>query len=146
MKTKTKRDFLYEGFGFPVHVKNAPLIFVEGTWALNINQNTLRRLIVHQLVMLPSRFTGHQVHFIRKTFGMTLKAFGDRFSVAHTAVIGWEKSETNPTKMNWATEKDIRLAIVVEFGDASSLADVYAKITTAVAEKPKHVFVEHDAA
>jgi DNA-binding transcriptional regulator YiaG len=146
MKTKTKRDFLYEGFGFPVHIKNAPLILVEGAWALNINQNTLRRLIVQQLATLPSRFTGHQVHFIRKTFGMTLKAFGERFSVAHTAVIGWEKCEMHPTRMNWATEKDIRLAIVVEFGDAHSLAEVYAKMTKAAAEKPMHVFVEHVAA
>ena len=32
--------------------------------------------------------------------------------LTHSAVIKWEKFEDEPTNMNWATEKDIRLAIV----------------------------------
>ena len=44
---------------------------------------------------------------------MDLKKFGSRFGdVAHCAAIKWEKCGDNVTKMGWAIEKDIRLAIV----------------------------------
>ena len=65
------------------------------------------------LAMKPGRLSGNEIKFIRNYFEMDLKKFGIRFGdVAHSAVIKWEKCGDDVTKMGWAIEKDIRLAIV----------------------------------
>ena len=63
--------------------------------------------------MKPNRLSSNEVKFTRNHFGMDLKKFGSRFGdVAHSAVIKWEKCGDEITKMGWAIEKDIRLAII----------------------------------
>ena len=42
---------------------------------------------------------------------MTLESFGKRFGVTHQAVMKWEHTKDEPNKMNWFTEKDIRLFV-----------------------------------
>jgi len=111
--TKIQKSYIDHGFGFPVQILNAPLKKIEGEWVLNLDFEKFEKEVLLALAMKPARLSGNEVKFVRQHFEMDLKAFGKRFGdVAHSAVIKWEKSGDDLTNMNWATEKDIRLAIV----------------------------------
>lgn len=56
--------------------------------------------------------SGAEVKFIRLHLGMTLEEFARQFAVTRQAVMKWEKRVNEPTKMEWTTEKDLRLLIL----------------------------------
>lgn len=114
MERKTKDDFLYEGFGFPVHLLNVPMLKTRGEWTPDIDYNQLQKTILASLATKSFSLTGNEVRFIRKYFKKTLEAFGQEFGVSHVAVLDWEKEENSPIKINPATEKCIRLYIIDE--------------------------------
>ena len=73
---------------------------------------------------------------------MDLKTFGKRFGdVAHSAVIKWEKTGDDFSNMNWATEKDIRLAITDKLRP-KILRKVYADLKEAVPQKHQKVKID----
>lgn len=110
---KIEETYLDMGFGFPVEIFNAPMVKIRNTWTLSLNLHDYEKAVLIALSQKPARLTGNEVKFIRNYFKMDLVSFGKRFGdVAHSAVIKWEKTFDQPTKMNWGVEKDIRLHIV----------------------------------
>ena len=71
----------------------------------------LNDAVLKALVLKSGFLTGNEIHFIRLHFEMTLENFGRRFGVTHQAVMKWENTKDQITKMNWFTEKDIRLFV-----------------------------------
>ena len=120
--------FVDEGFGFPVHLLNVPMIKVRGQWTPQINYAELSSAVMQALPLKAARLTGNEIRFIRQSFGMTLNDFAATFYVKHSAVIKWQKAENEPTKKNWATEKDIRLFILSQTGAEESLPEAYQKL------------------
>jgi hypothetical protein len=131
METKTEKEFIDRGFGFPVHLLNVPMIKVRGVWTPKIDYNALAKVVLHALTHKPSPLSGSEVAFIRLHFEMTFQEFATRFAVSHPAVIKWEKAKSHPTKMNWTTEKDIRLFILSKLSaDPSKFAGLYGELQT----------------
>ncbi len=110
--TKIRKRFVYEGFGFPVVLRNVPMVKVRGAWTPKVNYNKLAEDVLLALAHKPARLTGSEVRFVRHHFEMTLTQFGDRFSVSHPAVLKWEEAGDEATAMKWPVEKDIRLFIL----------------------------------
>jgi hypothetical protein len=106
---KTVKRYVDEGFGFPVILRNVPMVKVRGAWTPMINYNTLAREVLLALAHKPARLTGNEIRFIRQYFEMTLEAFGSRFDVSHPAVLKWERASDKPPALKWPLEKDIRL-------------------------------------
>ncbi|HLD73887.1 MAG TPA: hypothetical protein VJB34_03195 [Bdellovibrionota bacterium] len=111
-QTKIQKRYMDYSLGFPVVLLNAPMIKVRGQWALHVNYNAYQEIILNLLAYKSAKLTGSEVQFIRKHFQMTMRAFAERFSIKHPAVIKWEKKKDKATKMAWTTEKDIRLFIL----------------------------------
>ena len=111
METKTQKEYLDYGFGFPVKLKNVPMIKVRGIWTPFVDYQYLAKAVLVSLAYKPSKLTGNEVKFVRTHFQMTLQSFAKRFCVSHVAVLKWEKTKDLATAMNWMTEKDIRLFI-----------------------------------
>ena len=109
MDTKTQKKYIDTGFGFPVHLSNVPMIKVRGHWTPKINYAKLSDSVLNFIVHKKAKLTGDELKFIRNKFEMTLTQFAEKFYVTHPAVSKWESQKDKPTKMNWATEKDIRL-------------------------------------
>ncbi len=84
-----RKRFVYEGFGFPVILRNVPMVKVHGQWTPKIDYNELAVYVLFALARKPWRLTGDEMRFIRLHFEMTLTQFGDRFSVSHPAVCGY---------------------------------------------------------
>lgn len=143
MKTKIQKKYADYSLGFPVVLLNAPMIKVRGEWALNINYNRYQEVVLNLLAYKPAKLTGSEVQFIRKHFQMTVRDFAERFSIKHPAVIKWEKTKDNSTKMAWTTEKDIRLFILDELNKrATELHRLYKVLREEAEESTKPIRVD----
>lgn len=126
---KIQKVFIDTGLGFPVTLQNVPMIKIRGAWTPDIDYNLLTHSVLVALSEKPVKITGSEVKFIRLHFKMTLEQFAKRFSVTHVAVIKWEKTVDNPTKMSWAIEKDIRLFILNSlFDKPKTLEELYVEL------------------
>jgi DNA-binding transcriptional regulator YiaG len=136
MEKKIAKQYLDEGFGFPIILENVPMVKVRGAWTPHINYKNLAREVIRRLVKLDGRLTGNQVKFIRLHLEMTLQAFAARFAVSHPAVLKWERAKNKPTGMSWGTEKDIRLLASKSLKEtADDFVALYRQLETVTALK-----------
>lgn len=143
METKIKARYVDNGFGFPVVMRNVPMVKARGEWTPHIDYNLLAGKVLKMLSVLQGRLSGDQLRFIREHFEMTLQQFAGRFAVTHPAVIKWERAGSNPTGMNWSTEKDIRLFVLKSIENRPrSLFDLYNQLENAVPEHPAQVEID----
>lgn len=136
---KTQKEFVYQGFGFPVVLLEVPMVRVRGQWTPDVNYEALSRRLLVALASKPARLTGNEIHFIRHSLGMTLKEFAGRFGgVSHPAVIKWEQAGDAPTTMNWAVEKDVRLEVLRSATKTSpgAFVEAYEAMVKEPAAKP----------
>lgn len=145
METKIQKEFVDTGFGFPVRLRNVPMVKVRGEWTPKVNYNNLAQTVLHALAFKTSRLTGSEIKFIRTHFEMTLQEFAKRFCVSHVAVLKWEKVKNQPTVMNWSTEKDIRLFVLSKLGVKLILiAQLYTKLESVPEQKSTTLNVDVD--
>ena len=145
MERKTRKRYVDHGLGFPVVLLNAPMAKVRGQWALHVNYDYYQKAILHLLAHKTSRLTGSEVKFVRTFFEMTARAFAERFSVKHPAVLKWEGKGDVSTQMTWSTEKDIRLSILDELQDkASNIHALYRSLKGVVVESKKPIILNGD--
>ena len=145
MEKKVQKKYADESLGFPVILLNAPMIKVRNEWALHVNYNNYQRTVLDMLAHKSSRLTGSEVQFIRKFFAKTVRAFADRFSVKHPAVLKWEKKGNGATQMAWSTEKDIRLFILDELQKKSAeIRDLYRSLRDVAEDASEPVVVAGD--
>lgn len=112
MEKKRVKRFAYEGLGFPIILVDVTLVKVRDTWTPAVDYNRLQKTVLLALSHKPFPLSGHEVHFIRAYFEMTLEAFGKNFGMTHVAVLNWEKAKSKPAKINPAVELLLRLFIL----------------------------------
>jgi hypothetical protein len=137
-KRKRQLEFIDRGFGFPVRLKNVPMIQLRGIWTPDINYNALADAVLRALCFKPARLTGNEVHFVRLHHGFTLEQFGEQFGVSHPAVMKWERAGEAPTGMQWSTEKDLRLWLFLQIDhkrSAREFMSVYQCLDQHVAKR-----------
>lgn len=108
MANKKFETYIFEGFGFPVVLINAPWRKTLGEWVLDINLNKLKDFVLDYLIHKESPLTGEELKFIRKHLEMTVAAFGKLFGVTHVSILKWENNEV---KISPTTEFCIRLYV-----------------------------------
>lgn len=144
-KTKIQKVYEDHGCGFPVKLINAPMVKIRGEWVLDINPNKLHEAVLNALVFKPSRLTGHEIHFIRQYFEMTLKEFGEKFDVTHPAVRKWEEAKSKATEMKWSIEKDIRLFALTGISKkAKDFFEAYKELDTKAVVKKVEIKINLD--
>ena len=113
MKSKIKKKYIYQGFGFDVELNEVELIFINNEWMPKIDVKKAANLVMAQIPFQHERLNGFQVKFIRDYFGMSLRDFArDVVKVSHMAVSKWEKFKTKPTNMDINIECLLRLYIL----------------------------------
>ncbi|MBS0648694.1 MAG: hypothetical protein JSS10_05665 [Verrucomicrobia bacterium] len=112
MEKKQVKRFAYEGLGFPIILVDVTLVKVRDIWTPAVDYNKLQKTVLLALSHKPFPLSGHEVHFIRAYFEMTLEAFGKNFGMTHVAVLNWEKAKSKTAKINPAVELLLRLFIL----------------------------------
>nr|NGX49592.1 hypothetical protein [Candidatus Anoxychlamydiales bacterium] len=90
-KQKIEKEIIYEGLGFPILLRNVPMVELRGNWVPDIDLNVLQKVTLLALAHQPVDLTGNQIRFIRTWLGLTQSEFGKLFGVTHPAVVKWEK-------------------------------------------------------
>ena len=108
-KHKTEKEFVYHGLGFPILLRNVPMIELRKVWTPDIDLNGLQKAVLLALAYHPVDLTGNQIRFIRASLGLTQTEFGKLFGVTHPAIVKWEKTENRSSKMNLSTQLDLRI-------------------------------------
>lgn len=111
-KQKIEKEFIYHGLGFPIVLRNVPMIELRGIWTPDIDFNILQKVMLLTLAHHPADLTGNQIHFIRVWIGVTQTEFGKLLGVTHAAVAKWEKTKNNPSKMSLSTQRELRLYLL----------------------------------
>lgn len=133
MSTRIQKESIDHGFGFPVRLRNVPMVRIRGIWTPDVDYNELARAVLRALCFKPVRLTGNEIRFIRLQAEMTLQQFAERFCVTHPSVMKWEKQGDEATRMMWSTEKDVRLFALLMAGGEEELAELYRHL---VQQKP----------
>lgn len=128
-ENKIQKEYIDEGFGFPIKLLNVPMVKVRGVWTPDIDYNKLTTEVLKVLARKPTRLTGNEIRFIRLQAEMTLVEFGQRFGVTHANVKKWENCGDRATNMQWSTEKDIRLFVALETLGEATMVDLYRDLT-----------------
>lgn len=111
-KQKIEKEYVYEGLGFPIILKNVSMIELRGIWTPDINLNVLQKIVLLALAHHPADLTGNQIRFIRLWLQLTQVEFGKLLGITHPAIVKWEKSENKTAKMNLTSQRDIRLLLL----------------------------------
>ena len=111
------------------------MIKTRGHWTPKINYAQLSNVVLEALANKQARLTGDELKFIRNKFEMTLSEFAERFYVTHPAVLKWERQKDKQTKMNWATEKDVRLFIYTKISKDNTLNKVYKQLSEEASDR-----------
>ncbi len=113
METKTVKNFIYTGLGFPVGIDQVEMIKLEDEWHPKIDVKRVADLTVKMLATHKERLTGNQVKFIRTYFSMSLREFSSQVvHESHTAISKWEKLGDKVTNMDINIEMMLRLYII----------------------------------
>ncbi len=113
---KTIKNYTDYGFGFPVVIDRVEVGFLGEEEVPLLNLNDLEDRVIRAMPDRAARLSGNEVRFIRSHFGLTLTAFGKFLGVSHAAVKQWEMKYAEPTGMEWAKEKNLRLYVLREIG------------------------------
>ena len=139
---KIEKEFIDNGFGFPVLIHDVEMIQIRGEWLPKINYAKLANNVLKELVIKKSRLTGNELRFIRLKFEMNLEDFAKRFYVSHPAVIKWESKKDMQTNMNWSTEKDIRLFIYNKLLNEDNFKDIYDQLEIEAKKESIQSFID----
>jgi DNA-binding transcriptional regulator YiaG len=93
MKNKKTSTFVYEGLGIPVKLINVPMKKMLGEWFIDINMETLQRVVLEALIHKSFSLTGAELRYIRNYMEMSCADFGKIFDVSHVAVVKWENEK-----------------------------------------------------
>ena len=142
MTTRIQKEHVDVGFGFPVHLMNVPMVKIRGSWVPRINHKHLAEAVLRALVHKPARWTGQELRFVRLQLEKTLAEFAKMFYVTHPAVLKWEKRGHQTTRMNWATEKDIRLHVYLKMAEEGDFEEVYQELRPAPSDRRRRTKID----
>lgn len=113
MKTKTLKNYSYDGLGFPIKLQNVTMLLVDGEWSPKIDVRKVAENAIRELPYQKERLSGNQIKFIRTYFEMSLREFASQVvNESHNAVAKWEKFGAEPTNMDENIESMLRLYII----------------------------------
>lgn len=110
------KNYLFNGFGFPVLFEEVPATRLRGELVpdldfLKVTPDLIRYICTLQEFPL----SGNQVKFFRHALNLSLREFAKVVGVTHQSVMRWEDQKNLPAKMEAHTEIVIRLLMLNKF-------------------------------
>ena len=124
-----KKTVSYNGFGFPVLLKDWPHLKIDGVWEPDIPYRGIEALLFNKMPFKFARIWGAEVKFIRHHMGMTQEEFAGwlGFSVAD-----WEKADLKPShKMNPNKEMILRWKLMEYESPSEKDIDITVRLKAA---------------
>jgi DNA-binding transcriptional regulator YiaG len=106
------KTFVFEALGFPVELRNVPMVEVRGVWTPDIDLNVLQRVVLLELAHRAEGLTGNQIRFIRSWLHLSLTGLAHLLGVTHPAVLKWEQMGDACPSIAVTTQRAIRLLVL----------------------------------
>ncbi len=97
---KKKKNYTYNGLGFPVVIEEAELRKVGDKWLLKVDIEKLSDEVMKVLPAKPGGLTGAEIRFMRTYFGLSRRSLASELNVSHTAVNKWEETGNERAKID----------------------------------------------
>ncbi len=105
-----KKNFLYEGLGFPVLLADVKTEIHEGEEIPLINHRRLEEAVFEQLILTPEILTGAQLAWVRGFMGLSQVELAKHLAFnSHATISSWESRGHEATGMDARTEYCLRL-------------------------------------
>ena len=120
------KNYLFEGFGFPVIFKELPAIKLRGEIIPDIDFSLIAPALIKFICMQQAEpLSGYQVRFFRSALGLTIRDFAKLVGVRHPSVIRWEKHKNHSAQIEAHIEIVIRILMIKKFdGDKEEILEV----------------------
>jgi hypothetical protein len=130
METKKIKHYTDTSLGFPVQLSDVTLVKVRDEWVPKVDYPRVTIKVLQVLSHLARPLTGQEIRFLRLHFELTQAEFAAKFGISNVAVHKWEKRGSQPTGMQWSTEKDLRLFIQSKLSsDPKAVGKLYEELT-----------------
>lgn len=134
MKKKILPKFIFEGFGFPIVLKDVIIEKVGEDEFPEINYNELKIKTVKALIITSKALTGAQLQFFRKFVDQSLREFADHIEVSHAQIKNWEDRPEELTGLTQNQERKIK-NLVLNFLLSQEQKFYYDRLLTQEIEK-----------
>ena len=126
--TKKKKNYTYNGFGFPIILEEASFRKVRGKWLLKFDVKEVADIVFRSLPHKPAGLTGAEIRFARTHLDLSKRKFAEHLNISHTAVNKWESTEQHRANIDPLTEVALRAFIKLKSEDVSDFKDFYRTI------------------
>lgn len=104
------KDFIYEGLGFPVLLKQVETYISRGEELPKVNHNKLNNLIFDHLLKSRFQLTGNQLNFIRGHMNLSQVEFAKKLGYeSHSTVSSWLNKGNDASGMPPQSELAVRM-------------------------------------
>jgi len=122
---KTQKNYLYNGLGFPIILKQAEFKMIAGKWLLKVDVIKVADAVIRALPIKPVGLTGAEIKFVRTYFELSKRKFAEELNVSHTAVNKWEAADQERAKIDSHIEIMLRSYIKLKLNDESDFSNFY---------------------
>lgn len=105
MEKKIMKEYIFEGFGFPVVLHNVQIDNFEGEEYPELDYKELEFKTVQSLIASPRALTGNQLKFLRKFMKRSLRDIASDIEVSHAQIKNWEDRAKDSTGMGADVER-----------------------------------------
>lgn len=99
MTKKIIEKYIFEGFGFPIILRNIVVDKHNGEEFPDIDYNELELSMVKALIASPQALNGSHLKFLRKFMKTSLRDIADELGVSHAQIKNWEDNVNEQTGM-----------------------------------------------
>lgn len=124
-KSKHVKDYLYEGLGFPIILKDAEMRLIRGEWLLKVDVEHVADILIKALPTKSVGLTGAEIRFIRTYFDLSQRKFAEELNVTHTAVGNWEEADQGRAKIDAHVEINLRAWVKLKLDEKKDFPDFY---------------------
>ena len=125
---KKKKNYIYNGLGFPLLLKEAEFRKVGGKWLLKIDIEKVSHEVIKALPTKASGLTGAEIRFIRTYFDLSKRALACELNVSHTAVNKWEDTEQEKAKIDPHVEITLRAFIKIRLHEDKDFSNFFKEL------------------
>ncbi len=126
--TKTKKNYIYNGLGFPIILEEATFRKIRGEWILKLDVKKLADVVFRVLPHKLTGLTGAEIRFARTHLDMSKRKLAEHLNVSHTAVNKWELSEQSKAHIDPLVEVALRSFLKLQVGGDEDFPNFYRGI------------------
>ena len=126
--TKTEKNYIYNGLGFPIILEKATFKKIQNKWLLKVDVLKLSDIVFNILPEKPTGLTGAEIRFARTHLDLSKRKLAEHLNVSHTAVNKWETSDNEKAHIDPLTEVALRSFLKLQTNDDIEFPNFYRGI------------------